>query len=48
MQSRQKLANVPTEDLQVMAPILETVIKRYAFPSWCEVTVEPDDDQIEY
>lgn len=48
MQSRQKLANVPTEDLQVMAQILETVIKRYAFPSWCEVSVEPDDDQIEY
>ena len=28
--------------------MLETVIKRYAFPEWCEVEVEPDDSQIEY
>ena len=48
VQTRQKMQEVQPEDLQVMATMLEAVIKRYAFPSWCEVEVEPDDSQAEY
>ena len=48
VQTRSKLQEVPPEELQVMLNMLETVIKRYAFPSWCEVEVEPDDEQTAY
>ena len=48
VQACQKKQEVPNEELQVMAAMLEALIKRYAFPSWCEVDVEPDDDQTEY
>ena len=39
---------MPPEELPAMMNMLETVIKRYAFPSWCEVEVEPDDEQTAY
>ena len=31
-----------------MMELLEVVIRRLAFPDWCEVNVEPDDEQSEY
>ena len=31
-----------------MKQLLEVVIRRFAFPDWCEVNVQPDDNQSEY
>ena len=31
-----------------MTQMLEVVIRRLAFPEWCEVNIEPDDSQSEY
>ena len=39
---------MPHAELNTIAQILEIVIKRYAFPEWCDVQVEPDDTQTEY
>lgn len=31
-----------------MTQLLDVIIRRLAFPDWCEVNVEPDDSQTEY
>ena len=31
-----------------MKQLLEVTIRRFAFPDWCDVNEDPDDDQSEY
>jgi hypothetical protein len=28
--------------------LFDVVVKRIAFPEWCEIELDPDDDQIDY
>lgn len=46
--ANQKQLEVKPEALQIMVQMLEVVIRRVAYPEWCEVDVEPDDSQAEY
>ena len=48
IQSQHKLPQLSPGAPETILQILNIVLKRLAYPEWCEIEVEPDDDQRNY
>ena len=48
IQSHIKMPQLPPGVGEMILQILNILLKRVAFPDWCEIEVEPDDAQREY
>lgn len=48
IQSHYKLDELPPGVAQGILQIFGIVLKRIAYPEWCEIDIEPDDRQEDY
>ena len=48
IQSHYKMDQLPPGVDQKILQILDIVLRRMAYPAWCEVEVDPDDAQSDY
>jgi hypothetical protein len=48
IQSHYKMEELPSGTGELILQIFNIVLKRIAFPEWCEIDIEPDDRQEDY
>ena len=48
IQSKYKLSELPPGVGEKILQIFNIVLKRMAYPEWCEIEIEADDEQVDY